>query len=70
MLRNTLIDEVLKYVRDLNAKILEAIRNEGYTDRVRVAREYFVDAIHLMLDKKLEEAAQKLRKARDLLEGI
>ncbi len=67
----TTVDDVLKLLGEVNSAIMRKLRDSSSTDlpeNIRVAREYFVDAISALLDKKVDDAQYLLRKALEVLE--
>lgn len=71
------VEEFLGRMEETNERILRALEalreqpraKEGLR-KVRVAREYFCDAVLLALEKRLDEGEKKLRKAVEVLKEV
>jgi len=61
------LDEALSLLRKANEEIVRYIEREGYNEKVKTAREYFIDAVNVLLDKKVDNAIYLLNKAIEVL---
>jgi len=52
--------EIINLLNKVNNEIIKYIELHGYTNQVRNARAYFIDAIDALLDKKIETSIKLL----------
>ncbi len=61
------VEEFNELISEVNKRILEKIEQKKDMSKIRVAREYFCDAVILAMEKRLDDARYKLKQALVIL---
>lgn len=61
------VEEFNELMSEVNKRILEKIEQKKDMSKIRVAREYFCDAVILAMEKRLDDARYKLKQALVIL---
>jgi len=61
------LEEALKAMEEAHNAVVARIKSSGFSDEVAVAREYFIDGVQALLDKRVDDAIYLFRKAMEVL---